>query len=218
VSTVAADISIDDLLASLGLTGDTASDARRSLEAEGVTNPRKQRIAVAKTERAREVIDLRWQRLCHNCRPRAAHDGRPVAEVPRAACSMCGGSNNARAVNGMTEACRATGVTKLLVVGGSPSVRRELLDLVAGRLELRLVEGDRSSSKQVAKDNVAWADLIVVLGATQLAHKVSNLYTGDQAARRKLVTTSRRGIQAIADDVTRSDRVSVRDATGYAGR
>ena len=40
-------------------------------------------------------------------------------------------------------------------------------------------------------------------GATELAHKVSTLYTRDPDARRKLVVTSRRGIEAIADDVRR---------------
>ena len=108
----------------------------------------------------------------------------------------------------MIEACRAAGIGRLVVVGGSPSIRRELAETVGDSLELRLVDGTRTSNKRSAQADIAWADLIVVLGATQLAHRVSNLYTRDPAARKKLVTTSRRGIEAIADDVTRSDVVT----------
>jgi hypothetical protein len=204
----AADIPIDELLAGLGLTDAPATEARRILEAEGLTNPRKQRIATSKAPLVREVVDRHWQRLCHNCAARAADDDRAVVTVPAAVCSRCGGSNNARAVREMTSACRNAGIARLLVVGGSPNVRGELDELVGGELELRLVDGTRNSSRADAQGNIAWADLIVVLGSTQLAHKVSTLYTRDPQARRKLVTTSRRGIEAIADDVTRSDVVA----------
>jgi len=205
---VPTDIAIEQLLADLGLVGPTAKEARAVLEAEGLTNPRKQRIALAKTRAVTDAIDRRWQRVCHNCRPRAVDDGRPVITVPGAVCSMCAGSNNARAVSALIAGCRAAGIRRVVVVGGSPNTRRELAELIAEELELRLVDGVRSSNRQAAKSDIAWADLIVVLGATQLAHKVSTLYTRDPEARQKLVTTSRRGIEAIADDVTRSDIVS----------
>lgn len=154
---------------------------------------------------ARNAIDRRRQRLCRGCEPRAATDGRPVVLVPATFCSLCGGSNNARAVAEMTAACRRAGIGRLLVVGGSPNMRAELEELVAGELELRLVDGTKSQSRPFAQGNIAWADLIVVLGATQLAPKISTLYTRDPDARRKLVTTSRHGLEAIAGDVVRSD-------------
>jgi hypothetical protein len=190
---MAGDVPIEQLLADLGLTGAAATVARVVLENEGLTNARKQRIAVSKVALVTASLDRHWQRLCHNCVRRAVADGLPVVEVPSAACSMCGGSNNARAVGAMTEACRAAGIKRLVVVGGSPSTRRELMETVGDALELR--------------PDIAWADLVVVLGSTQLAHRVSNLYTRDPVARKKLVTTNRRGIEAIADDVTRSDIV-----------
>jgi hypothetical protein len=205
---MANDVPIDALLADLGLSGRTAGDARAVLEAEGLTNPRKQRIATAKAGHVAAAIDRHWQRLCHNCLPRAAVDGRSIVTVSSAKCSMCGGSNNARAVSDMVDACRAAGIERLVVVGGSPNARRDLDETVAGSLDLRLVDGTRSMTRQAAQADIAWADLIVVLGATQLAHKVSKLYTRDPAARKKLVTTSRRGIEAIADDITRSDVVT----------
>jgi hypothetical protein len=202
------DIAIEELLAGLGFTGEAARDARRILESEGVTNPRKQRIAASKAHLAREVIDRHWQRVCHNCRSRAVDDGRRTLTVPQNVCSVCGGSNNARAVREMAAACRGSGIIRLVVVGGSPAIRRELADLVGTDLELRLVDGMRSIRKQSAQRDIAWADLVVVLGASQLGHKVSRLYTRDPEARRKLVNTSRRGIEAIADDIARSDLVT----------
>ncbi len=85
------DVPIEQLLADLGLTGEAAKAARVVLETEGLTNPRKQRIAGSKAALVTAALDRHWQRLCHNCRPRAVADGRPTVDVPSAACSMCGG-------------------------------------------------------------------------------------------------------------------------------
>jgi hypothetical protein len=201
------DIAIDQLLADLGLEDDAAVDARRILEAAGITSPRKQRMRISKIELARTEIDGYLRRLCHSCITRLPDDGRTVIRVPVEKCSSCGGSGNRRAVDDMVVACGRAGVRRLVFVGGSPRIRQELTALVDGRLDLRLVDGTRSPDRGVARRDVVWADLIVVLGATQLAHKVSTLYTRDPEARRKLITTGRRGIEAIADEVTRSDLV-----------
>jgi hypothetical protein len=204
VSTIPSDISIDELLAGLGLTGEEAGEARRVLEAEGVTNPRKKRVATSKTELARQVIDRHWQRLCHNCRRNARVDDRAIVAVAPAACFSCGGSNNARAVREMVTVCRRAGIVHLVIVGGSPNTRRELAELTGPDLELRLVDGTANANRQTAQHDIAWSDLIVVLGSTQLAHRVSTLYTRDPEARKKLIVTSRRGIEAIADEIARS--------------
>ena len=204
------DIAITELLASLGLTGEVATRARGILEDAGVTNARKQRISLAKTELVEATLDEHLRRVCHSCRTRTVEDGREVVQVPPAACPVCRGSANSRAVREMVEACRRSNVLRLVVVGGSPTMRRELDELVNDRLELRLVDGTASTNARAAQRDIEWAHLVVVLGGTQLAHKVSTLYTdtGDPVARRKLVTTSRRGIEAIADDIARSDVVT----------
>lgn len=201
------DIAIADLLAKLGLSGEAATRARGILEDAGVTNARKQRISLAKTELVQTTIDEHLRRVCHACRRREVEDGREVVQVSASTCPVCGGSANSRAVREMVGACAAANVHRLVLVGGSPTMRREFDELVNGGLELRLVDGMRSTNKQAALGDIEWADLVVVLGGTQLAHKVSTLYTatGDPAARRKLIVTSRRGIEAIADDVARSD-------------
>lgn len=48
--------------------------------------------------------------------------------------------------------------------------------------------------------DLAWADVIMVWGGTQLDHKVSKLYT--DARRPNVVTCSRCGIAALAQTVT----------------
>ena len=92
-----------------------------------------------------------------------------------------------------------------MVVGGSPVTRQELARLVGADLELRLVDGTGGANRRMARRDIGWADVVVVLGATELAHSVSRLYTRDPEARRKLISTSRRGLEAIADDIARSD-------------
>jgi len=93
-------------------------------------------------------------------------------------------------------------VRRIVLVGGSPDVRRELAQL-HDRLELRLVDGTESRRKQEARRDVAWADVVAVAGSSELGHRVSELYTRDDAARGKLVVSSRRGVEAIVAEIVR---------------
>jgi hypothetical protein len=208
------DIPIQELLAGLGLTGEAAMRGRDILEEAGITSARKHRISIEKLELARAAIDAHLRRLCHVCMSRVDHSCGVLVQVPAEACPNCGGSSNRRAVDEMVAACTSAGLRRLAVVGGSPNLRQELTTLVADRLELRLVDGTRSPDRSSARRDIAWADVVLVLGATQLTHKVSTLYTRDQEARRKLITTSRRGLEAIAGEVTRSDLVAGRGGRG----
>ncbi len=89
----------------------------------------------------------------------------------------------------------------MLVVGGSPDIRRELAAMVGDRVALRLVDGTERRTGRQAADDVRWAQLIVVCGATELDHKVSQLYTRDASARGRIVVSQRRGVAAIADEL-----------------
>lgn len=193
------DVAIDAFLSSLGLNGDAAVRARRLMEEEGLTNPRKVRISEAKLERARAAIDRGIARLCHDCAARGDTTGRHVVQVPEAACSVCGGSRHDRALEDVRAACRRAGIRRLVVVGGSPDVRRELRQL-EGDLELRLVDGTARRTGAEADRDLDWADLVVVLGSSELAHKVSTLYT-KRGTGTPVITASRRGIGAIAQEI-----------------
>jgi len=107
----------------------------------------------------------------------------------------CGGSRNERALAELVEACEAAGIRRLVVVGGSPEVRREL-GALRDRIELRLVDGTERRTRPEAQRDLDWADLVVIGGSSELAHKVSNLYTRDSGPT-PVVTASRRGVEAI---------------------
>lgn len=196
------DVGIDELLASLGLEGEAAALGRAALEDAGLTNPRKQRIAAAKAERAREAVDARLARLCAACAERAPRDGRRRIVVPPAVCPRCGGSNNRRALRDLVDACAAAGVRRLVVVGGSPALRKELRAELGDALDLRLVDGVERRTKREAQGDLDWADVVLVWGSSILGHKVSTLYTRDGGGT-PVVTVPRRSIEALAGEVVR---------------
>lgn len=198
------DIAITDFLGSLGLLGADAGRGRAILEADGITNPRKTRIAATKLDRAHAVIDARFARFCASCAERTDAGGREVVTVAPAACTRCAGSRNSRALTELVEVCEAAGLRRLVVVGGSPDVRREL-GALRGALELRLIDGTERRTRPEAQRDLDWADLVVIAGSSELGHKVSNLYTRASGST-PVVTVARRGVEAIAGAVVEHAR------------
>lgn len=196
-------------MAELGLAGPDAARVRVVLDAGGMTNPRKQRVAVNKRERLEAAIAQRFARFCETCAVRTDAGGREPIPVAREFCERCGGSDNARALEEAGERCAAAGLRRLVVVGGSAAFR-EQFGALGDRLELRLVDGIGRRTKADARGDVEWADVVVICGATELAHRVSTLYTGDPAVRGKLVRTSRRGVAAIAGEIAHHARLRSR--------
>lgn len=195
-----ADIDKAELYASLGYGG-TSSLYDQAMSAAGLSNPSKRRILKSKQAQVARILREGFMPVCGrgDCQTAAGASANGRAIVPAASaehCEICGGGPNTRSVEHMIEACREVGWSRLVIVGGSPNTRREIERLVAGRLELRLVEGDRSRSSAAAKADLAWADLVIVWGATQLDHKVSNSYRGDN-----VVLVSKRSIAEVANAV-----------------
>lgn len=200
------DIAIDEMLGSLGLTDRAAREAgRAAIEAAGLTRPGKTRIAAEKRAAVAAAVRDGLALACtsERCRQLAAtaHPGVALIAVPAEACPICGGSANRRAVGELAEACGRAGVARVLVVGGSPDIRRELAATVGDGVDLRLVDGTQRRTGRQAADDIRWAQVIVVCGATELDHKVSQLYTRDPAARGRVVVSNRRGVAAIADEL-----------------
>lgn len=169
-----------------------------ALVAADLTNPRKQGIAAAKRERVREVLERALLRVCARCEAEATGDGRVRVPAESARhCDLCGGSDNRIAVREAAEACRRAGVERVAVIGGSPASHEALRGLWPDGVELRIVPGtDRHTAAQ-ARANLAWADVVLVWGSTQLDHKVSLLYT--RTNEKKVVTAKRRSIRALAE-------------------
>ena len=198
------DVDIDSWLSSEGFDlPDSRTRAREALEAAGLTRAGKARMSAEKEERARAALDARFFKHCATpaCVATASRSGRtPVSTAHRTACDSCGGSDNRRAEESLLAACERTGIRRLAIVGGSPSVREELRDALGGRLELRLVDGTERRTLGQARLDLEWADLVLLWGGSELDHRVSTLYTGaPQHLRRKLVHASKRGIAALLE-------------------
>jgi hypothetical protein len=171
-----------------------------ALEEAGLSRRSKQRISRLKTEAVREVLRARFALLCGrgDCATRAGEilAGRlPALAVRQADCEVCGGSVNRAAVDRMVAALNRARFRRLCVVGGSPEAHRELASLVAGRLELHLVGNERRHTLRDAEANLRWADLVIIWGGTQIAHKVTELYP---AGHPKVLTIHKRSVAELA--------------------
>ena len=197
--TAASDLVIDTMLEELGFSGENARHARRAIEAAGLTNPRKTQIASSKLGAVRDELRARFVVLCTraSCRQSNLAKGRKVLDAVRPTdCAVCSGSTNAVEVDRAVAALTQRGLRRVVVVGGAPSTREELRDLVAGRLEFRLVSGNDRRTARDAKADLNWADIVAIWGGTELDHKVSELYT--QRRVEHVVVCRRRGIAAMA--------------------
>ncbi|MDA8238512.1 MAG: hypothetical protein M0T75_11665 [Chloroflexi bacterium] len=148
-------------------------------------------------------------RFCDELGPALA--GGPVVRGREDDCRVCRGSEVERARARVAAACRATGIRRLLVVGGSPRSCDELKgDRGAGprgaagapEVEWRFVDGVARPNPAEAKANVAWAEVIVIWATTLLDHKVSTLYTNPPHPRR--VTCAQRSAVAPCDTIVRA--------------
>ncbi len=184
--------------------------ARALLERAGLTRPGKRAMAVTKLPRARAVLAAGSLRLCGDpeCErlARAGAGGEHlVAYVAAASCTVCGGSNNRRAALALAMRLAAVGITRLLVVGGTPTQHAELERLLVPHgVALRCVDGASGShSARDAAQHLRWAEVVVIWGATPLPHKVSALYVNAPPGTR-VVKLARRGVVALCRAVLRS--------------
>lgn len=201
-------VDISTWLTSVGFETEAAqATGRATLEAAGLTNPRKRAMAPEKLARARAVLEERLALLCDSCARHATRaDSRPVVETSQPFCTICAGSNNRRAVEAMITACLKASVSRLLVVGGTGVTHRELQALLAGSgVEVRCIDGvERPPNKRDAIADLAWAEFMVIWASTPLPHKVSVSYTDACPPTLTNITVRRRSIEALCIEVTRS--------------
>ena len=195
------DFDIDHWFSEMGVTlPQPKARLREVLEGENLTRAGKKRMSAEKRPKLTALLEERFFRYCGSpdCLKVAQASGREPMVVDKKACERCGGSDNARAGVELREAFVRYGCRKLLVVGGSPSVREELTKLLDDHIELKMVDGTERRTGDRAKADLDWADLCLIWGASELHHKVSLLYTGaPQPQRKKVVLVAKRGVAAL---------------------
>jgi hypothetical protein len=198
---VSADRDIDQWFSEMGVSlPEPRTQLRQALEADGLTRAGKRRISDEKLPKLAALLQERFYRHCASpdCLKVAQGSGREPLQVDKKSCERCGGSDNHRAGIELLEAFRRTGLRKLLVVGGSPSVREELEEQLGEELDLRMVDGTERRTGDRARADLDWADMVLIWGASELHHKVSLLYTqAPPPQRKKVVLVAKRGVAAL---------------------
>ena len=199
---MSADVEINAWLLELGFgPGVARTAARASLEGASFTRAGRTRMSAQKLEPAAEHLRLHFALHCAN--PACLTTARGTAKellpaATKAHCPHCGGSDNTRAARDLVASCGAAGIHRLLVIGGSPSVREELRAALGTTLELRTVDGTERRTQERARADLEWADLVLLWGGTELDHKVSIHYAHPGSDHRsKVVHVARRGIAAL---------------------
>lgn len=212
------DVSKTELLTSLGYASHHENLLSQLMEA-GLTHPRKTRISVAKTKQVVAVLARHFLRVCRrgDCQARASQfaQGRyPVAATSSSMCELCGGSAAALPLREMQAACARAGWSRLCIVGGSPNARKEIRQSIVPPPEIMLVDGTKARSLAVARDDLAWADHVVLWGGTQLDHKVSNLYNRASHCS----TVAKRSVQELWAHVARAAEQSLQNVPPEVGQ
>ena len=171
----------------------------------GLSNRDKQRINATKKGAVQALLQEHLFRACTrgDCQVdarRAAGNRLVVAAVSSRHCEICEGSPLVNAARRMKEACERVGWRRLCIVGGSPSAHQQLKELFPESPELRLIDGTAARNKTDARADIQWADRIVILGSSQLNHRISLLYS-DQP---HCTTCEKRGIGGLCEHVIES--------------
>ncbi len=198
---MSADQPIDGWLDAFGFaTAEARQRARQALESAGLTRSGKTRISNEKLPRAKQVLRGQFFLYCSpSCLPLAQASGRePVLCSPKDRCEGCGGSDNRRAEKAVIDAFQKRGLKRLVVVGGSPSVREELERTLGQALELRVIDGTERRTQDRAKADLEWADVVLLWSASELHHKVAwPFLQAPPWAKGKIVHVAKRGIAAL---------------------
>ena len=192
---MAKDLPIAKLLRECGYASDAAQAAgRTALEAAGVTRPGKERIAEWKRADAEAALRARVTLLCEACRQAGLGEGHADAVAAGAGdrCVVCDGSANRRGALVFERACARARFRRVIFVGGSPDIHRELPLLLGGVLDVRVVDGTVARPGRDVQREVDGCDVVVLLGSTEINHTVSATWAGP-----KTVATQSRGISAF---------------------
>lgn len=167
-------------------------------------------MAAAKLKPAMAVLGDRLVRVCgQRCLATDRKQPGPAREavtVTKASCEVCGGSNNAQAALEASAVLHRRGISRMLIIGGSPGVWDGMQRAFEGTgVELRMVDGtQRSHSDRDAEGNKRWVQVIVIGRASELRHAVSVHYQQGVPDDVRVITVARRGVTAVCEAIVAS--------------
>ena len=209
---MAKDLPIAKLLRELGFATDSSQlAARAALLAAGIITPRKDRIVEWKREEVEACLRARVTLLCEACRAGGLGRAVPTAIVAGQGdrCIICEGSANRRGALLLIEACRRAGFHRVIIVGGSIDGRLQVPLLLGDHLDVRMVDGTVARPGRDVQRELDGADVVLLLGSTELSHTVSSSWAGP-----KTVATNQRGISGFLLEAAEK----IRDRAARAGR
>ena len=204
------DTPIKDMLADIGITDPESQEtAIKDLIRKGVISKRRKRtnIASTKLKRVESCLKETFSWHCHNgdCKGVAKADAPPPLLVDKAFCSYCVGSTDRRSLQEMAETLHADGSRRILILGGTPKVHREIERKSRGlSVEWRFIDGTKAKDDRYYRPHRDWANIIVIWSSTPLDHRVSRHFTGWSDDR--VITAERRGISSFCQSVIRHIR------------
>lgn len=140
------------------------------------------RISVVPNAEFMHFLDDRLAWTCDTCAPTLAGPNRTRIPVPADQCDVCGGSSIQAAAQRFAQACHRGKITRVVIVGGSPTYHDALrkLEPGLGGVRLNLIRGDGARDKQRATQDLAGADVAFIWASTVLDHRVGELYRGNK--------------------------------------
>jgi hypothetical protein len=125
-----------------------------------------------------------------------------VVRVPGARCEVCEGTDAGRAARRFLDGCLMLGITKALIVGGSPTSHTHLRAFFEreSRVTVRLLPGDRRIAAPDAKDLLRSHGVVVIWGGTILDHAVSEPFLDAEAQGCRRVMVAVRGAGRMLDE------------------
>jgi len=197
-------IPISGLLETLGFSNPNVQSAvRQIIETAGYTNPRKTNIAVDKAKLVQIYIKANFRLVCsEECDDDAGKKRmKSGLRVRTDKCEFCNGSDQNRLVAKMAKSLSDRGLSEILIVGGSTQSANTLNRLLKScKINLKIIEGTKRTNLKMAKLLCRNVDLVVIWGATQLDHTVSQVFNIAAEPGTK-VPVARPGLKALVDAV-----------------
>lgn len=171
--------------------------------------PNRTNIAGDKVSWALEALESAFILHCTrgDCRAQAdaqakLRDGkdRETLAVTQRLCHICGGSADRSALQRLAASLAGTGVSRVVVVGGTEQKGREIRSGCPPDIEWRFVDGMKAYGDHHYQPDKAWAQVIVIWTRTPLAHKVSSHF--ETEARDRLIYVTGTGIESLCEAVT----------------